>query len=193
MGTFTRGKGIQKVDLFSSGFPAIHYGEVHTRYRTSTSQTVSYVNEDVFNRSTLALPGDVVLATTSEDDESVAKAVAWVGDDSVAVSGDAVVYSHPMETRFVAYYLGCAKFLRDKMKYITGAKVRRISPQSLSKIFIPVPPLSEQKRIADILDTFDALVNDLESGLPAEIEARRKQYEYYRDKLLTFKKLEPTA
>ena len=58
------------------------------------------------------------------------------------------------------------------------------------KITIPIPPLSEQERIVDILDKFDALVNDISQGLPAEIEARRKQYEYYRNKLLTFKRKE---
>lgn len=52
---------------------------------------------------------------------------------------------------------------------------------------IPVPPLPIQEEIVRILDRFDALCNDLTSGLPAEIEARKKQYEYYRDKLLTFK------
>ena len=52
-----------------------------------------------------------------------------------------------------------------------------------------LPPLDEQRRIADILDKFDALVNDLSVGLPAELGARRKQYEYYRDRLLTFKEL----
>lgn len=52
---------------------------------------------------------------------------------------------------------------------------------------IPVPPLAEQARIVAILDRFDALCNDLISGLPAEIAARKKQYEYYRDKLLTFR------
>lgn len=54
---------------------------------------------------------------------------------------------------------------------------------------IPIPPIEEQQRIVSILDRFDALCNDLTSGLPAEIEARRKQYEYYRDKLLTFRPL----
>lgn len=58
---------------------------------------------------------------------------------------------------------------------------------------IPVPPLEQQQRIVDILDRFDALCNDISSGLPAEIEARQKQYEYYRDKLLTFKELKKEA
>lgn len=51
---------------------------------------------------------------------------------------------------------------------------------------IPLPPLSEQERIVSVLDRFDRLVNDLREGLPGEIAARRKQYEYYRDRLLTF-------
>lgn len=55
---------------------------------------------------------------------------------------------------------------------------------------IPVPPLEEQERIVSILDRFDKLCNDISEGLPAEIEARQKQYEYYRDKLLMFKRVE---
>lgn len=58
---------------------------------------------------------------------------------------------------------------------------------------IPVPPLKQQQRIVDILDRFDTICNDITSGLPAEIEARQKQYEYYRDKLLTFKELKKEA
>ena len=58
----------------------------------------------------------------------------------------------------------------------------------LTDFLIPIPPLSEQQRIVSILDRFEALTTDLQQGLPAEIEARRKQYEYYREQLLTFKR-----
>ncbi len=57
----------------------------------------------------------------------------------------------------------------------------------MKAVTVPAPPLADQQRIVAILDKFDALVNDLSVGLPAELAARRKQYEYYRDKLLTFK------
>ena len=62
-----------------------------------------------------------------------------------------------------------------------------LSSEKLKKLTAKIPPLFEQKRIANILDKLDALCNDLTSGLPAEIEARQKQYEYYRNKLLSFK------
>lgn len=66
--------------------------------------------------------------------------------------------------------------------------MQNIPMEKIRKFSLPIPSLSEQERIVAILDKFDALVNDLSQGIPAEIEARKKQYEYYRDKLLTFKK-----
>ena len=79
-----------------------------------------------------------------------------------------------------------SEFSLKKRRYVSEGKVSRISGANLAKIEIPLPPLAEQRRIADTLDSFDALVNDLTSGLPAEVEARRQQYAYYRDRLLDF-------
>lgn len=71
-----------------------------------------------------------------------------------------------------------------------GGTIARIYNDNITKAIIPLPTLEKQKEIVDILDRFDNLCNDISKGLPAEIEARQKQYEFYRDKLLNFKDIE---
>ncbi len=149
--------------------------------------TKSFIDPDFATRLRKASMGDLVIATTSEDDEAVAKAVAWLGDKDVAVSGDAYIFKHTLNPKYISFFFQTELFRSQKKSRITGAKVRRISGESLAKIRIPVPSLEEQARIVAILDKFDTLVNDLGSGLPAEIKARRHQYEHYRDRLLTFR------
>lgn len=74
----------------------------------------------------------------------------------------------------------------SKRKLARGTKVIELSGVNLARISVPLPDLSVQRRIADLLDGFDALVSDITSDLPAEIAARRAQYEHYRDRLLSF-------
>ena len=76
------------------------------------------------------------------------------------------------------------------LKYDNGVDQTNLRKADILNISIAIPTVKEQERIVEILDRFDALCNDISTGLPAEIEARQKQYEYYRDKLLNFKKLE---
>ena len=87
--------------------------------------------------------------------------------------------------RYLYYVLKNKEAELNGMK--RGAGVPHVSGERLGEINLPVLPIEEQKRVVSILDRFDAICNDLTSGLPAEIEARQRQYEYYRDKLLTFK------
>ena len=86
------------------------------------------------------------------------------------------------------------KFLYHLYKITTwqteGGTIKRLYIDNMSKIKIPVLSIEKQQQIVSILDKFEKLTNDISVGLPAEIEARRKQYEYYRNKLLTFKELE---
>ena len=89
---------------------------------------------------------------------------------------------------YLAYYLKTTMF-QNEVRKITGVgSVPNVPQSSLSNLLIPIPSLEEQQRIVDILDRFEQLTTDLQSGLPAEIEARRQQYEYYREQLLTFKR-----
>lgn len=76
------------------------------------------------------------------------------------------------------------------MSRVRRAGIPTLDGKVLEELIIPVPPLAEQNRIVAILDRFDTLTNDLTVGLPAEMEKRRQQYEFYRDKLLTFKRKE---
>lgn len=91
-----------------------------------------------------------------------------------------------MNPKFVAYYLQTTMFHAEKAKHVARAKVKRISSHGLARIKIPTPSEEEQLRIVDVLDKFDALVHNISIGLPAEVRARRQQYEHYRDRLLTF-------
>ncbi len=91
--------------------------------------------------------------------------------------------------KFLYFYMR-TKFLPYIQKTMFEGSVASIRRPMLNQFPVPVPPLAEQQRIVAILDRFDALCTDLSSGLPAEINARQKQYEYYRDKLLTFKEIE---
>jgi type I restriction enzyme S subunit len=93
-----------------------------------------------------------------------------------------------LNSRFLYYLLVCQeKLLRSRVR---RAGIPTLDNSVVENLKIPIPPIEEQNRIVSILDKFDALVNDISAGLPAEIAARRKQYEYYRNKLLTFDKYE---
>ena len=81
----------------------------------------------------------------------------------------------------------------DLKPYISGAAQPKLNQNNLNSIPIPLPPLSEQRRIVEILDRFDTLTHSISEGLPREIALRRKQYEYYRDALLRFPPSAPTA
>jgi type I restriction enzyme S subunit len=77
----------------------------------------------------------------------------------------------------------------DLSRFLSTAAQPKLTQENLNKIPVPAPSFEEKERIVAILDRFDVLCNDLTSGIPAEIEARQKQYEYYRDKLLSFKEV----
>lgn len=189
IGTFIRGNGLQKKDFTESGVGCIHYGQIYTHYGTFATKTKSFVSESFAQKLRKAKTGDIVIATTSENVEDVGKAVAWLGNEDIAISGDAYIYTHEQNPKFIAYLFQTERFLAFKKMNVSGTKVTRISGDSLAKYPIPIPPLELQEKIVAILDRFETLVNDLTNGLPAEIAAVKDQYEYYRNKLLTFNKL----
>lgn len=178
IGTFVRGNGIQKKDFTTEGIGCIHYGQLYTHYGIWTTKTKSFISANLACGKKLAHKGDLVIATTSENEEDVCKAVAWLGEDDIAISGDAYIYRHEQNPKYVAYFFQSVSFQKAKRQFITGTKVLRLSGDSMAKIIMPIPPMEIQEEIVNILDNF--------AELEAELEARRKQYAYYRDQLLAF-------
>ena len=185
--TIIRGGNFQKKDFVENGRPCIHYGQMYTYFGIYADKTLTYLNDEVFAKSKIAKPGDIIMAVTSENVEDVCSCTAWLGNEEIAISGHTAIISHNQNAKYLSYYFHSAMFYKQKKKLAHGTKVIEVTPSKLADIEIMLPTLEEQERIVSILDRFDSLCNDLTNGLPAEIEARQKQYEYYRDKLLSFK------
>lgn len=186
IGTFIRGNGLQKKDFTERGVPCIHYGQIYTYYGTFAFHTKSFVNEELAKKCKKAHTGDLVFATVSENVDDVCKCVAWLGNDEICISGDSLAFCHNQNPKYLAYYFQTAAFADYKRSKVTGTKVIRLHQSKLEQFVVPVPSLVEQEHIVSVLDKFETLVNSLTTGLPAEIAAVQEQYEYYRNKLLSF-------
>ncbi|MFG1917059.1 restriction endonuclease subunit S [Micromonospora sp. NPDC048898] len=182
IGTFVRGRRFTKADMVEEGIPCIHYGEIYTEYGVSTRATVSYVREDLRNQLRYAQPGDVIVASVGETVEDVGKAVAWLGEGEVAIHDDSFLFRSELNPTYVSYYFQTSAFRAEKEQHVARAKVKRLSSSGLSRVTIPVPPPEVQSEIVRILDK----MIDLQAELQAELQARARQYEHYRDQLLTF-------
>ena len=189
IGNIVRGNGLQKKDFTENGVGCIHYGQIYTKYGMVAEKTISFVKESLAEKLRKVEKGDIIFAVTSENIEDLCKCVVWLGEKEIVTGGHTAILKHNQNSKFLAYYFQTEAFHSQKRKLATGTKVMDITATKLEEILIPLPSLEEQQRIVDILDRFNKLCNGILEGLPAEIEARRKQYEYYREKLLTFKKL----
>lgn len=95
-----------------------------------------------------------------------------------------------VDSKYYWHFTRSSIYWEQANRLVGGGAQPQFNTGAISQVIIPLPSLEEQNRIVFILDRFDRLTNDLTSGLPAEIEKRRQQYEFYRDKLLTFKRKE---
>ena len=142
------------------------------------SSIVDYVKDYIFD-------GDYLLVS-----EDGANLVARSTPIAFSISGKTWVNNHAHILKFAEYatrrYIELYLNSIDLSPYITGGAQPKLNQQNLYKIVIALPCIERHREIVSILDRFDALCNDLSSGLPAEIEARKKQYAFYRDQLLSF-------
>ena len=139
-----------------------------------------------------ARKGDIFFTRTSETKEDIGMASALVEDVEKCVFSGFVLRARPLTDnwipKFCSYYFSTSQMRQQIVRYASFTTRALTSGPRLSKLLLPLISKEEQHRIVSILDRFESLTTSLQSGLPAEIAARRQQYEYYRDKLLTFKR-----
>lgn len=151
LGKFTRGRRFTKSDYVDKGLGCIHYAQIHTDFGPSTTEAITFLPNSMRPAMRMAKPGDLIVAGTSEDVDGVGKAVAWLGDEDVAIHDDCFIYSHEMDPLFASLLFASAEFDHAKRTFVSESKVVRLSATSLGTISLPVPSLSGQREVVRVL------------------------------------------
>lgn len=181
-------------EQFGHGKPIVNYVNVYKKNSIVSSDLTGRVELDASTIERYRVKrGDVFFTRTSETREEVGFASVLLENIEDCVFSGFVLRARPITNvilpEFCKYCFATYEIRKQILQSSTLTTRALTNGTSLSKVKILIPPLEQQNRIVSILDRFDTLTNDLTSGLPAEMEKRRQQYEYYRDRLLTFKRL----
>ena len=160
LGTLTRGSGIKRNETVLKGFPCVRYGELYTTYKTFFYYTKSFVDENLFNKSRKIKKNDIIMALTGENKEDISKAVAYLGNEIIAMGGDMTCFSnHILEPLYIVYVLNSPYGISCKRTLATGDIIVHMSNDNLSSIKIPLAPLNEQKRIIDKINLINSILD----------------------------------
>ena len=173
-----RGCGIKRDQVTEEGIPCVRYGEIYTTYGVWFEECKSHTKLEYVKSPKYFEHGDILFAITGESVEDIAKCCAYIGNEKCLAGGDIVVLKHKEDPKYISYALSTVDAQRQKSSGKVKSKVVHSSVPSIKAIKLPVPPLEVQREIVHILDSFTLLT--------AELIARKKQYEYYRDNILTF-------
>ena len=185
-----RGTGIKRDQVTEDGIPCVRYGEIYTTYGVWFEKCKSHTQLEYVKSPKYFEHGDILFAITGESVEDIAKCCAYIGNEKCLAGGDIVVLKHNEDPKYISYALSTLDAQKQKSAGKVKSKVVHSSVPSIKAINLPVPPLEVQREIVHILDSFVLLTAEL----TAELTARKKQYEFYRDELLTFDtdvKIEP--
>lgn len=178
-------------EFFGSGTPIVNYTDVYKNKKISSDILKGKVRVSTEEVERYGIQrGDVFFTRTSETQEEIGKTSVLLDEVKDGVFSGFVLRARPITKlllpEYCAYCFESTTFRRDIVRYSTYTTRALTNGSTLSKLKIPVPSLEIQSRIVQVLDNFDMVCNDLNIGLPKEIELRQKQYEYFREKLLTF-------
>lgn len=179
-----RGSGIKREQITETGIPCARYGEIYTTYGVWFDSCVSHTDESAITSKKYFEHGDILFAITGESVEDIAKCTAYIGQERCLAGGDIVVLRHNQNPKYLSYALSTTEAQTQKSKGKVKSKVVHSSVPAIKELVVPIPPLEVQQEIVRILDQLTELTTELTTKLNEELTARKKQFEYYRDKLL---------
>ena len=183
LGQIERGKRFVRDDIKTYGQPCIHYGDMYTFYGVKSNKAKTYLDRDFPKKMRYADVGDVIIVGAGENNWDIGVGLAWLGEEPAAVHDACYIVKHRINPLFIAYYTRTTVYHQQLKKCVSEGKICSFSAEGLGKVEIPVPKdKAIQQSIVTKLDAFESLI----SSLKEEIALRQKQYEYYREKLLTF-------
>ena len=168
------------------------YIDFYVRSFSLIIETIEITRENAPSRAKkIVLKDDVIFATTRPTQQRLCL-ITEEFSGQIASTGYCVLRADKNEVlpRWIFYFITSSRFRNYVEENQSGSAYPAISDSIVKEFKIPIPPLAEQERIVSILDKFDALTSSITEGLPREIELRQKQYEYYRNMLLSFPKQE---
>ena len=129
-----------------------------------------------------AKKGDVVVVGAGENDLDIGVGMVWEGDEPAAVHDACYILTHNQNSKYIAYFLRTNNYHQQLRKYVSDGKICSISGVGLGSCLIPIPSLKKQQEIVEFLDKFEFSI----TALTPALEASKKRYEYYRDKMMRF-------
>ena len=161
LGEIVRGSGIKRNETVQQGLPCVRYGELYTTYQTSFTSAVSFIAPDLYEKCKHFSYGDVLMTLTGENKPDIAKAVAYLGTEPVAASGDLAFWTrHGMNPLFLSYIMASPYIIARKVALATGDIIVHISGDKLGTILLPVPPLAEQERIVACIQEAELVIEN---------------------------------
>ena len=169
----------------NSGVVLIHNSDIQPN--KVVLKSIEYVSEEFAekNKKKVLRKGDIITVHTGDVGTSAVIDDVFDGAIGFTTITTRIRDRKEITPEYLCHYLNSHQCKRD-IESVTISDRNNLNQKSYEKLTVPVPPLDVQNRIVNVLDNFEKICSDLNIGLPAEIEARQKQYEYYRDKLLTF-------
>ncbi len=171
IGTFSKGGGFSRSDLMEEGQTAILYGDIYTKYELSIEKGERKISVEVSKKSTKIRRGDLLLTGSGETREDIGKCVVYNNDEIAFAGGDVIIFRQPENSsKFLSYFLNMEGVKHEKARIAKGEISVHIYASKLRRILVSLPPLPEQKAIADYLDTKTAQIDRIIKTIHTEIE-----------------------